>query len=188
MEELAEKLAEKADPQNSICDYRHAFVDGFTAALEMQSAKVGEADIHKAIVNECESWACWKDLSEIEQDEVYEGYRKIADIAHSQESLKIAQLQQEVERKRINVDTVNIMERQYREITELQSENARLKKAILGDCEAEHLKVEKQLAASQAQVRVLVDALKRIEPEHHTTTARVLRLIAREALAEVEAK
>ncbi len=32
---------------------------------------------HALIVEECEMWACWKTLSESEQNEVYEGYLNI---------------------------------------------------------------------------------------------------------------
>ena len=39
---------------------------------------------------------------------------------------------------------------------------------------------------SQAQVQVMKAALEKIEPESNTTTAKVLRFLAREALAQVE--
>ena len=45
---------------------------------------------------------------------------------------------------------------------------------------------EKDTRVKNEALKIAVEALERIEPEHHTTTRVVLRLIAREALAEIK--
>jgi hypothetical protein len=45
--------------------------------------------IERLIEKECEARACWKDLSEIEQDEVRDGYQKIYDAGVQSQTSKI---------------------------------------------------------------------------------------------------
>lgn len=44
------------------------------------TTKDWQSVVEAAIQKECEAWACWKELSEQEQTEVFNGYYKIASI------------------------------------------------------------------------------------------------------------